>query len=178
MFSVYSYSAEYLAKEAGMSAQSISILLVVFGVGGAAGNLFAGKLIDQNMVRTTILRPVLLAAAYGLLYLFASPSLMTMLLIVVIWGATHTSGLIVTQIWLTSEAPQAPEFATGIYISFINLGVTIGSTTGGWFLARMGLHGTLYSGVLFAALAVLVIVVKVLFFSAVPRKGGAQIVAD
>ncbi|WP_019581364.1 MULTISPECIES: MFS transporter [Pseudomonas] len=178
MFSVYSYSAEYLAKEAGMNAQLISILLVVFGIGGVAGNLYVGKLIGQNMVRTTILHPVLLAASYGLLYLFAGPSLMTMLVIVVIWGATHTSGLIVTQIWLTSEAPQAPEFATGIYISFINLGVTIGSTTGGWFLARMGLQGTLYSGLLFAALAVLVIVVKVLIFSAVPRKGGAQVVTD
>ena len=178
MFSVYSYSAEYLAKEAGMSAQMISILLVIFGIGGVAGNLYAGKLIGQNMVRTTLLHPILLAGAYGLLYLFAGPSLMTMLIIVVIWGATHTSGLIVTQIWLTSEAPEAPEFATGIYISFINLGVTIGSTTGGWFLARMGLQGTLYSGLLFAALAVLVIVVKVLFFSAEPRKGGAQIAAD
>ncbi|MEK1837540.1 MAG: MFS transporter, partial [Pseudomonas sp.] len=43
---------------------------------------------------------------------------------------------------------------------------------------RMGLQGTLYSGLLFAALAVLVIVVKVLFFSAEPRKEGAQIAAD
>ncbi|PAU59931.1 MFS transporter [Pseudomonas sp. PICF141] len=178
MFSVYSYSAEYLAKEAGMSALMISILLVIFGIGGVAGNLYAGKLIGRNMVRTTLLHPILLAGAYGLLYLFAGPSLMTMLVIVVFWGATHTSGLIVTQIWLTSEAPEAPEFATGIYISFINLGVTLGSTTGGWFLARMGLQGTLCSGLLFAALAVLVIVVKVLFYSAEPRKGGAQIATD
>jgi hypothetical protein len=40
------------------------------------------------------------------------------------------------------------------------------------------LQGTLYSGVLFAALALLVIVVKVLFFSAVPRKEGAQVAVD
>ena len=178
MFSVYSYSAEYLAKEAGMSAQLISVLLVIFGIGGVAGNLYAGKLIGQNMVRTTILHPILLAGAYGLLFLFAGPSFLTMLVLVVIWGATHTSGLIVTQIWLTSEAPEAPEFATGIYISFINLGVTIGSTTGGWFLARLGLQGTLYSGLLFAALALLVIVVKVLFFSAQSPKESAQIAAD
>ncbi|KPC24172.1 Major facilitator superfamily transporter [Pseudomonas syringae pv. cilantro] len=178
MFSVYSYSAEYLAKEAGMSAQMISILLVIFGIGGVAGNLYAGKLIGQNMVRTTILHPILLACAYGLLFMFAGPSLMTMIVIVVVWGATHTSGLIVTQIWLTSEAPEAPEFATGIYISFINLGVTIGSTTGGWFLARMGLQGTLYSGLLFAALALLVIVVKVLFFSVDSPKASAQTATD
>jgi hypothetical protein len=41
----------------------------------------------------------------------------------------------------------------------------------------MGLQGTLYSGLLFAALAVLVIVVKVLFFSVVPRKEDAQVAA-
>ncbi|MCU1717703.1 MFS transporter [Pseudomonas sp. 5P_3.1_Bac2] len=178
MFSVYSYSAEYLAKEAGMSAQLISILLVIFGIGGVAGNLYAGKLIGQNMVRTTILHPILLASAYGLLFLLSGPSFMTMVVLVVIWGATHTSGLIVTQIWLTSEAPEAPEFATGIYISFINLGVTIGSITGGWFLAHLGLQGTLYSGLLFAAFALLVIVVKVLLFSANSPKGSASAVTD
>ncbi len=178
MFSVYSYSAEYLAKEAGMSAQSISILLVVFGIAGVAGNLYAGKLIGQNLARTTLLHPLLLAAAYGLLYLFASPSLPGMLLIAAIWGATHTSGLIVTQIWLTSEAPQAPEFATGLYISFINLGVTIGTTTGGWFLARLGLQGTLYSGGLFAGLAVLVIALKVLFFSGAGAQTRAPVASD
>lgn len=178
MFSVYSYSAEYLAKEAGMNPRLISLLLVVFGIGGIAGNLYAGKLIGQNRVRTTLLHPLLLAGAYGLLYLFASPSLPAMLLIMLTWGAVHTSGLIVTQVWLTSEAPEAPEFATGLYISFINLGVTIGSTSGGWFLARLGLQGTLYSGVLFAGLAVLVIAIKVQFFGGAANTGRAAVAAD
>ncbi|MGK5063899.1 hypothetical protein [Janthinobacterium sp. LB3P112] len=43
------------------------------------------------------------------------------------WGAAHTSGLIVTQVWCSSEAREAPAFAIGVYIAAINLGVTVGA---------------------------------------------------
>ena len=109
-----------------------------------------------------------LGAAYLLLHFFASPAIVPMIIIVVLWGATHTSGLIVTQVWLTSEAPEAPEFVTGLYISFINLGVTLGATTGGWFLERLGMQGTILSGLLFCALAAATIAAKVLMYGARP----------
>ncbi|WP_199154441.1 MFS transporter [Chromobacterium sp. ASV23] len=164
MFSVYSYSSEYLGRETGLKAEVISILLVVFGIGGVAGNLLAGRMIASNMVRTTFLHPIVLAIAYLVLKLFGSATLAPMIVIMLFWGGAHTSGLIVTQIWLTSEAPEAPEFATGIYISFINLGVTLGSLAGGWFITNMGMAGSIFCGWLFAVCALLVITVRVLFF--------------
>ncbi|MDU9035682.1 MFS transporter [Pseudomonas corrugata] len=166
MFSVYSYSAEYLSREAGMSGEVISALLILFGVGGVAGNLLAGRLLSRNKVGTTLMHPIMLGASYLILHFFASPAILPMVLIVVLWGATHTSGLIVTQVWLTSEAPEAPEFVTGLYISFINLGVTLGATAGGWFLARMGMEGTIISGLVFCALAAATIATKVLVYGA------------
>ncbi|MGN8342690.1 MFS transporter [Pseudomonas sp. SMV71] len=164
MFSVYSYSAEYLSREAGMSGEVISVMLILFGVGGVAGNLLAGRLLSRNKVGTTLMHPIMLGAAYLILHFFASPDILPMVLIVVLWGATHTSGLIVTQVWLTSEAPEAPEFVTGLYISFINLGVTLGATAGGWFLERMGMAGTIVSGLIFCALAAAMIVTKVVVY--------------
>lgn len=164
MFSVYAYSAEYLARKASLSAEVISLLLIVFGVGGIAGNLLAGKWLTQRKALTTILHPVLLAVAYALVYAFASPDIWSMTAIVLFWGAVHTSGLIVTQVWLTGEAPEAPEFVTGLYISFINLGVTLGSTAGGLFINLFGLHGTLISGALFCATALGLIVLKLAIF--------------
>jgi len=161
MFSVYAYSAEYLSREAGMSGEVISGMLILFGVGGVAGNLLAGRLLARHKVATTLLHPLLLGASYLLLHVFASPAILPMLVIVVLWGATHTSGLIVTQVWLTAEAPEAPEFVTGLYIAFINLGVTLGASSGGWFLTRMGLPGTLVSGLLFCTLAVAAIAARV-----------------
>jgi predicted MFS family arabinose efflux permease len=138
----------------------------VGGVGGVAGNLLAGRLLSRNKVGTTWMHPIMLGASYLILHFFASPAILPMVLIVVLWGATHTSGLIVTQVWLTSEAPEAPEFVTGLYISFINLGVTLGATTGGWFLARMGMEGTIVSGLVFCALTVATVATKVLVYGA------------
>lgn len=68
--------------------------------------------------------------------------------------------MIVTQVWLTSEAPQAPAFATGLYIAFINLGVAVGSLVGGWFIAAWGLQGSLLCGAMFAALAAIAIAAR------------------
>ncbi|BBH20043.1 MFS transporter [Paenibacillus baekrokdamisoli] len=162
MFSVYSYSAEYLKQVMGMSGEVISVLLVIFGVGGVVGNLLAGKLIGINKVRTTVFHPILLALTFILLYLGAT-SIVPVIVIMVLWGAAHTSGLIVTQIWLTAEAPEAPEFANGLYISFINLGVSIGSLVAGWFLTASGMKGTIWSGLLFIILALVCIAIKILY---------------
>jgi DHA1 family inner membrane transport protein len=164
MFSVYSYSAEYLGQVMDMSGEVVSVMLVVFGIGGVAGNLLAGKLIGMNRVRTVIFHPIALAISFLLLYL-GEASFVPIIVIIILWGATHTSGLIVTQIWLTSEAPEAPEFATGLYISFINLGVSIGSIVGGWFISDAGMQGTIWSGLLFIGLALVCIAFKILYFN-------------
>ncbi|MFE1630659.1 MFS transporter [Brevibacillus reuszeri] len=160
MFSVYSYSAEYLSQAFGLGGEVISILLVVFGIGGVAGNLLAGNLISRNKLKTTFLHPLALGIAYFLL-MWDISSMLLIVVIMIYWGAAHTSGLIVTQIWLTDEAPEAPEFATALYISFINLGVTIGSVTGGWFLSMFGIHGTLWSGFCYLVAALVCIGLRI-----------------
>lgn len=58
------------------------------------------------------------------------------------------------------EASEAPEFANSLYMSFSNLGITIGSLTGGWFIARFGTHSVVLSSIIFAILAFLSIVAK------------------
>lgn len=168
MFSVYSYAAEYLARQTGLGGEAISALLVVFGIGGVVGNLLAGKLLGKSMVRTTLLQPVVLGAAYLILHAFGTSLFLPMVAICLLWGAAHTSGLIVTQVWLTSVAPEAPEFATSLYISAANLGVVFGSAVGGWFITATGMTGALWSGWLFAGLALLSVVLKVALFGPLP----------
>ncbi len=160
MFAVYAYAAEYLSREAGIGAAAIGFLLVVFGVGGVAGNLLAGKGLSRHRAVTVLLHPIALIVAYALLYRYGSANIGSMTVLCLYWGAVHTSGLIVTQVWLTSEAPQAPAFATGLYIAFINLGVAVGALTGGWFIAAWGLQGSLLCGAMFAALAAIAIAAR------------------
>lgn len=164
MFSVYSYAAQYLARETALSGEAISVLLVVFGVGGVLGNLLAGRWLGRDRVRTVLLYPMVLASAYGVLHVFGSASFVTLLPVCLLWGAAHTSGLIVSQVWLTSAAPEAPEFATSLYISAANLGVVVGSALGGAFITSAGMPGALWSGWLFTVLAVAFVALKIRWF--------------
>lgn len=166
MFSVYSYAAEYLKSQTGMDGQSISMMLVVFGIGGVSGNLLAGRFLGRHLVGTMLVHPIVLALAYLVLYAFGSASLVSMSLIALLWGAAHTSGLVITQMWLTSVAPEAPEFATSLYVSSANAGVVLGSSIGGLFIDAAGMPGAIWCGLLFAAITLAVIAVKAVLYGA------------
>lgn len=166
MFSVYSYAAEYLKAQTGMDGQTISVMLVIFGIGGVSANLIVGRFLGKHLLVAAIGYPIVLAAAYLVLLSFGSASVMSMTLIVLLWGAAHTSGLVITQMWLTSAAPDAHEFATSLYVSSANAGVVIGSSAGGLFINAFGMTGAIWCGVLFTALSLLVIGVKAIFYGA------------
>ena len=163
MFSVYAYAAAYLEQVTGLSARQTGLVLVVFGLGGVAGNLLAGRMLGTQVLRTVLLQPLLLGLAYWLLYRYAGAGMDRLALgvLALFWGAAHTSGLIVTQVWLSGEAQEAPAFAIGVYIAAINLGVTVGALAGGLAIASYGMQGAIASGMLFAVLALVVIVFKV-----------------
>jgi predicted MFS family arabinose efflux permease len=169
MFSVYSYAAEYLARETGLGGEAISVLLVVFGVGGLLGNLLAGRWLGRNLFGTVLGYPLALALAYAVLQIFGSASFAVMLPICLLWGAAHTSGLIVSQVWMASAAPEAPEFVTSIYISAANLGVVFGAAVGGGLITWVGLSGAIWSGWLFALLAVMFVAARQVPSSIAPR---------
>jgi len=154
MFAVYSYATEYLSQM-GVEAESISLLMMVFGVGGLAGNFVAGKSLAKNIKLTVVLYPIVLGAAYFLLHMFASPTFFSMALLCTIWGAAHTSGLVVSQFWVASSAGEAPEFATSLFVSAANVGVTLGATVGGSFITKMGMEGPVWAGWIFSALALI-----------------------
>ena len=166
MFAVYAYAAAYLQQEAGLSARQTGLALALFGVGGVAGNLFAGRQLGTHVLRTVLLQPVLLGLAYWLLYRYADTGAgwAALAVLLLFWGAAHTSGLIVTQVWLSSEAREAPAFAIGVYIAAINLGVTVGALAGGMAIARYGMPGALACGALLGALAMALIALKAWYY--------------
>lgn len=175
MFSVYSYAAEYLKTQTGMDGKTISVMLVIFGIGGVSANLIVGRLLGRHLVATAVVYPVVLAAAYLILLSFGSVSVVSMTLIVLLWGAAHTSGLVITQMWLTSAAPEAHEFATSLYVSSANAGVVVGSSVGGVFINTFGITGTIGCGLLFAVLSLAVIALKAIFYGASAETSGQDV---
>ncbi|MGV2884971.1 MFS transporter [Paenibacillus taichungensis] len=168
MFSVYSYFAEYLGQVTHMGGSWISVMLLAFGVIMIAGNLVFGQLLHRNIPRTVLLFPVLYMAAY-LLVFYAGSYFIPMIIMVFVWGAIHSGGLIVSQTWLTTESQEAPEFGNSLFVSFSNLGITLGTSIGGWFIAQLGIHQVIWSGIIFGLLALISIVVKIKLFNSRSR---------
>ncbi|WP_018754349.1 MFS transporter [Paenibacillus terrigena] len=163
MFSVYSYFAEYLGQVTAMNGSWVSIMLMAFGVIMILGNFMFGEFLHRNMTKTVILFPLLYAVIYLFVY-YLGPYFVPMIVVVFMWGAVHSGGLIVSQAWLTTEAREAPEFGNSLFVSFSNLGITAGTSIGGWFISRLGIHQLIWSGVMFALLAFLFIMIKIKIF--------------
>lgn len=161
MFSSYSFIAKYLHDITNMNGTWISIMLMVFGVFGILGNFIFSALLQKNVDFTVIFYPILYVGVYLLIYSFGF-SFLLMIGLIMLWGLLHSAGLIVSQTWLAGEAQETPEFANSLFVSFSNLGITVGTALAGWFIIHFGTHNLVWVGILFAGLAFFSIISKIL----------------
>ncbi|MER5362643.1 MFS transporter [Streptomyces sp. NPDC002785] len=159
MFSVYGYFAEYLGQVTHMDGTWVSAMLMAFGIVMILGNFAFGSLLRRNLIRTVVAYPVLCLLVYVLLYA-VGPMFAPMVLAVLIWGAVHSGGLIVSQSWLGRDAVDAPEFGNSLFISFSNLGITVGTAVGGWVMAEYGARRLAWAGVGFAVAALITMALR------------------
>lgn len=145
IFGVYSYFAEYLKTVTNMSSNTITAMLVVFGIANMIGNMVAGRLLTRNGIKTVMAFPFVLGAVYFLFFLFGQLSV-TMAFITLIWGIVAGVGANINQYWIMSSAPEAPDFANGLFLTSANLGTTIGAAVGGVFISEMGIRFVILVG--------------------------------
>lgn len=61
---------------------------------------------------------------------------------------------------MIETAPEAPEFANSISISFGNLGISLGTAISGLSIAKYGLHTAPWVMVAFGSLALITLAIK------------------
>lgn len=69
-------------------------------------------------------------------------------------------GANISQYWITSAAPEAPDFANGLFISSANLGITVGTAVGGLFISIMGTQYVVLVGLLSLILSAVFILLR------------------
>ncbi len=159
MSSVYSYFAEYLGEVTHMNGTWISVMLMIFGVTMIAGNFLFGFFLNKSMTKTVILFPLVYAVIYLFTYYWGS-HFWPMAVIVFVWGAVHSGGLILSQALLMTDAKEAPEFGNSLFVSFSNVGITVGTWIGGLFISQLGAHQLIWSGIMLLSLAFILIMIK------------------
>lgn len=146
MFSSYSYLAEFLEKITHMNGAQISLMLLIFGGAGIAGNWLTGIALTKNVILTARAFLLSLIAVHVLAYIFGG-WFGPMAGILALWGFIHTGGFLIGQVRTTTEAPDAPELASSLMVSFGNAGVTLGTMMGGVAIAAWGTHGLVWMSI-------------------------------
>ncbi|WP_340372142.1 MFS transporter [Peribacillus sp. FSL E2-0218] len=159
MYGVSSYLAEYLVTITNIPGKTIGLMLFIFGGASIIGNIIAGKLLTNNALKSVASFPFVLGAVYILVFLmgqFTGP----MALILFIFGILVALGNNISQYWITSAAPEAPEFSNGLFLASGNLGVTTGTSVGGLVISGMGIQNIVLGGFLFLILSLVFILLR------------------
>ncbi|PZU18714.1 MAG: MFS transporter, partial [Chryseobacterium sp.] len=158
-FSTYSYFADYLNKAKGMNETMVSYMLFVFGIIGVLSTWIAGKMLNKNVTKTTafflsgtVLIPVLLHISNG--------NVFSTIVVIGIWGFIYSPSFLNASTYMISSVPDSLEFANSLATSFGNLGVTLGTTIGGWVIVTKGVEYIPWIGFIFGLLAFLMMIFR------------------
>ncbi|KRE07405.1 arabinose ABC transporter permease [Bacillus sp. Root239] len=161
--SVNTFITEYLETVTNISGNTLTLALFILGLASLIGNLVGGRLLIRNAMKTAITFPVILGIVH-LLSLLTGTSTGPMMLTILVWGFLFAIGNNISQYWITSAAPEAPDFANGLFLSVGNLGITIGTAVGGLFISGMGTQYIVLGALLFLILSLVSILIRKYMF--------------
>ncbi|HWL23852.1 MAG TPA: MFS transporter [Ureibacillus sp.] len=164
VFGVYSYLVEYLETVTNMSPNTISLTLFIYGGANIIGNILAGRLLAKNAIKSVIAFPFVLGAVYIILF-FTGQFTIPMAIMTLMWGILAGIGANINQYWIVSSAPEAPDFANGLFLTSANLGVTFGAAVGGLFISEMGTQYVVLVGILSLILSLVTILLRNYMYS-------------
>lgn len=169
VFGVYSYLTEYLGTVTKMSLNATSLTLFIFGGANMIGNIIAGRLLTHSAAKAVFVFPLLLVAVYILIF-FTGQLAVAMAITTILWGIL-AGGIManINQYLIMSAAPQAPDFANGIFISACNIGTTVGTAVGGIFISQMGTPYLILVGILSVVLSLGTILFRNYLFAPVQQ---------
>lgn len=149
-FIAFTYLAPILQEVSGFSASSVSLVMLVYGVSVAFGNIWGGKLADKKGPIKALQIVFALLALVLLLLTFTASNMWLALGTVLLWGAVAFGNVPGLQVYVVQraerDAPQAVDVASGLNIAAFNVGIALGAWGGGLIVAHLGLMATPWIG--------------------------------
>lgn len=165
-FSVYTFIRPLLAETAGVQGGVVSLLLLGYGVGAAAGNWAGGRAADRFGSRGPLLLALTVAAVVVATLPIELTTLPVAVVALVLWGAATWSTLPTIQHALfTVAAPGVSGVALALNAAAIYLGIGLSGAVGGLVLR---VSGPLALGPVAAVLCVVALAIVVRSRSAAP----------
>lgn len=154
MFGFFSYMSDYLKTVTEVPYRIISVLLLSYGLANIVGNILAGKLLSVNAVRSIVVIPFAMLLAYVCLFVWGE-ELAGVTVIIFILGILSGIASNNMQYMITKAAPEAPDFANGLFLLSANLGTTVGTAVCGAFITEWGNRYSVAGALLFLAISII-----------------------
>lgn len=149
IFGVFSYLADYLRQAAQLPDVWVSPLLFVYGFANVIGSFFSGRLIVWNPKRLFFSYPLVLTAVY-LLITIGNHQLYLLAALILFWGIIGGINANMNQFLITRAAPEAKDFASGLFLTSANIGTMLGTMLSGYLISTIGMQAIVISGIVFA----------------------------
>ncbi len=156
-FIPFTFLAPILQDVSGFSAGAVSLVMLVYGVSVAVGNIWGGRLADRHGPIAALRIVFLLLAAVLFVLTFTAPHRWLVVATVLAWGAVAFGNVPGLQVYVVKQAehhtPQAVDVASGLNIAAFNLGIAGAAWAGGLIVAHFGLMHTPWIGALVVLVA-------------------------
>ena len=159
-FTAFTYLAPILEQQTHFAPSAVAIIMLVYGVSVAVGNIWGGKLADKRGPVSALSIIFSALSLVLLLFTFTMQSKIAAVLTILVWGAFAFGNVPGLQIYVVKQAekytPNAVDVASGLNIAAFNIGIALGSITGGAIVENMSLQDTAWIGAILCLVALAV----------------------
>lgn len=168
----YSYIEPFLGKVAALSPDVVTLVLIVFGASGMLGSIAFSKYYMANRRRFMFVMTIGPALCLLLLQV-AAASLLSVVVVCIMWGAMATAFNIAFQDNTIRFAPEnATSIGMSIFSGIFNLGIGSGAYVGGLVVSHLSIDYIGYAGGIIGLIATLYL--AVCYFPNMRRREMAQ----
>jgi len=159
-FTAFTYLAPILEQQTKFAPSAIGLIMLVYGVSVAIGNIWGGKLADKRGPISALSIVFSALSVILLLFTFTMQSKIAAVLTILVWGAFAFGNVPGLQIYVVKQAekytPNAVDVASGLNIAAFNIGIALGSIIGGSVVENMSLQDTAWIGAVISLMALAV----------------------
>lgn len=144
-FTVYSYIEPFLGQVAGLSGQTITLVLSLFGVMGIIGSFLFSRYYDRH--RFLFIRfAVTGICVFIFLLAIAAATPLAAIAVCVFWGLAINFYNLAFQSEIIQNVPHGTSIAMSIYSGIYNVGIGAGALVGGTVCTHLGVGSVCYVG--------------------------------
>ncbi|MGP4669607.1 MFS transporter [Agrobacterium pusense] len=136
-FALFTYLRPFLEHVTHLSIGTLSLILLVMGLAGAAGTWLIGRLLAHRLFSILAAIPMVMAGLALFLIVFGASEL-PVLAALVGWGFFGTAAPVGWGTWLSRYLADDAEAGGGLQVAVIQLAITAGASIGGMLFDAIG----------------------------------------